>query len=466
MALAVYFVLEGQLNADEGFYLLASRLVRDGFRPYQDFGFTQGPVLPYINVPWLEVFGYSLIGQRFANLCWMGLSIALGVWGLARRKSWTCAILFVAALLGAPSWIAFAVKGKTYAFAGLCVLTAILALLSKQRLWFRWLVFGIAAALGVGSRYPVAGFFLPAGIGLLLLTLGWRARVVAGVWMIFCAGFGLYFAAADDWSNFVFWTAQFHRAVLFHQAIAHRLADAFRYAPAVWLVCIYGLGQALRAGTRTETIAIGSLLAGTLGTLCGSAAFAEYVMPFVPASAWLAAGIVADGAPKLPKIASIGLIAFIPLAGWNLPPALSKDVAAQSLEATAFLRAHVAWGAAAIGTMPEIPIAAGLKVPPAVAMGKYGVSEDFPAEIARRRHILTPADLCELLAKPSIQAVVLSPTLNWNYSTSVPSYRALSNSAQTQILAALKRGFRVGYANDFYVVLLRGATQPQDNNAR
>lgn len=42
------FILLGQANADEGWYLYASKLVYSGQYPYRDFAFTQTPLLPYI----------------------------------------------------------------------------------------------------------------------------------------------------------------------------------------------------------------------------------------------------------------------------------------------------------------------------------------------------------------------------------------------------------------------------------
>ncbi len=45
---AIAFLLYGRLNADEGWYIYASRMVYDGYIPYRDFAFTQMPLLPYV----------------------------------------------------------------------------------------------------------------------------------------------------------------------------------------------------------------------------------------------------------------------------------------------------------------------------------------------------------------------------------------------------------------------------------
>src|SRR5688500_14780337 len=101
-ALALWFVLHGVLNADEGFYLAASNLVSQGYQPYHDFGYTQAPLFPYVNLIWLDVFGHTLAGQRLAGLAWTLLMLASGITWLKRRFSWGVAALFVVLLLGAP----------------------------------------------------------------------------------------------------------------------------------------------------------------------------------------------------------------------------------------------------------------------------------------------------------------------------------------------------------------------------
>ena len=50
----------GDLNQDEGWYLLAARNVSDGKLPYRDFAFTQGPMLPVVYslaTPFVAKFG-------------------------------------------------------------------------------------------------------------------------------------------------------------------------------------------------------------------------------------------------------------------------------------------------------------------------------------------------------------------------------------------------------------------------
>ena len=48
VSFSLVFVFRGELNADEGWYLYAGKLVYQGWMPYHDFAYTQTPLLPYI----------------------------------------------------------------------------------------------------------------------------------------------------------------------------------------------------------------------------------------------------------------------------------------------------------------------------------------------------------------------------------------------------------------------------------
>ncbi len=52
------------VDADEGFYLLASRLVLEHKVPYRDFYYNQTPLVPYIYGLWMKLFGISWFSAR------------------------------------------------------------------------------------------------------------------------------------------------------------------------------------------------------------------------------------------------------------------------------------------------------------------------------------------------------------------------------------------------------------------
>jgi 4-amino-4-deoxy-L-arabinose transferase-like glycosyltransferase len=61
------------VNGDEGFYLLASRLVLMHKKPYLDFSYVQAPLLPYIYAGWLKIVGLSWASARLLSVLTTGL---------------------------------------------------------------------------------------------------------------------------------------------------------------------------------------------------------------------------------------------------------------------------------------------------------------------------------------------------------------------------------------------------------
>ena len=487
IALALFFILHGVLNADEGFYLAASHLVSQGYRPYHDFGYTQGPLFPYLNLPWLELFGHSLAGQRLAGLSWTIVTVGLGAAWLKRDRSWGSATLFVVLLLGAPVWLAFAVKGKTYAFAGLAVVVGVVAVLSSRPNWLRWLVFVVAAALGAGARLPVAGFFAPGFIGMLMLTPGWRARIGASVFTAGCAAAVLMATAGGDWDRFVFWTMGFHRDSSFYIPVWTHFVDCFRFGPVLWVFAVMTGYAAIKSlslragdGDRSEILAglprpagracndnawmgdaiaqlivLGSLLIALVVNLSASTTYAEYIFPFIPAVALISAPIAGDLLGRCSLIVRAIILVAAVTVGWNYPPEYSPNVLLHAGQAEAFLRANVPPGSIVACSMPEIPVAAGSRIPLPMAMGKFGITEDFSPALAQDRLMMTPSSLQEILNNPATKALVGSPSYNWNFFWSLPSYRVLSKTAQEEIRATIKTYYRLEFINEEYVVYLR-----------
>ena len=52
------------IDGDEGFYLLASRLVTKHKAPYLDFFYTQAPLLPYVYGLWFQLTGFTWLSAR------------------------------------------------------------------------------------------------------------------------------------------------------------------------------------------------------------------------------------------------------------------------------------------------------------------------------------------------------------------------------------------------------------------
>jgi 4-amino-4-deoxy-L-arabinose transferase-like glycosyltransferase len=129
------------------------------------------PLQFFVQVPWIEVFGFGLITMRMFAICW-GL-IALLAW---TRIAFLLSGSIVAALLTAlflacdyqfDSQMALArMDAMAVAFATLAIL-AYLELRNKRFLWA--VVLSQAAVVACGLTHPTAG--VPAFVAVLVLTL-------------------------------------------------------------------------------------------------------------------------------------------------------------------------------------------------------------------------------------------------------------------------------------------------------
>src|SRR5580700_4832555 len=59
LLLFAFIALHRFIDADEGAYLLASRLILLHKKPYVDFFYNQAPLLPYIYAAWMKLAGVS-----------------------------------------------------------------------------------------------------------------------------------------------------------------------------------------------------------------------------------------------------------------------------------------------------------------------------------------------------------------------------------------------------------------------
>ena len=453
--LSWFLLNHGRLNADEGFYLLASRVVRQGFRPYQDFGFTQPPLLAYADIPWLEVFGYTLGAQRLAGLAWTFVALGSGAIWLKRHHSLGTAAIFLVVLLGSPGWLAFCAKGKTYAFGGMWVLFGIMALVADGRIWLRWLVFLSAAGFAIGTRLPLAAFFVPAGIYLLIVTPGWKQRGCALGGTLLFAALELVWISAGSWDNFLFWTVQYHRLSAFDNSIQTRLIDSLRLAPGVWLLTTWATFLVVRARAWKLFFALFCCWTSFAVNLSTSATYAEYLVPFIPAAVFVSVPIITRNAERMSRWLWAGLVLILLGSGWNLPPEYSKDILVHAKEAEAFLKDHVPRGSQVAASVPEVAVAAGLRVPLPMAMGKFGLTEDFTEGVAAKRLLLSPATLLEIIQDRQTRAIVLSTFDNWNFRWSVPSYKKISDRSEEIMWSTIGLHYDLAYKNDYYVILLR-----------
>lgn len=162
-------LIMGDLNQDEGWYLYAARLVSEGWMPYRDFAFTQGPVMPLVYALFDDFVDAQGVGGGRLVTWLLGFASALVAYRLADAMGGRAAGTMALALLLLNVYHSyFTTIVKTYS---LCSLLIVLGFWSFHRgwrgatgAWFALAAFIFAAAaatrLSTGALLAVAGLWL------------------------------------------------------------------------------------------------------------------------------------------------------------------------------------------------------------------------------------------------------------------------------------------------------------------
>lgn len=140
----------GDLNQDEGWYLLAARSVSEGKLPYRDFAFTQGPMLPVV---------YSLAQPLVAKF------------GVAGGRAFTMALGVLAALFA--TYLAGRIATPRHAHVARAVALTLIAL-NVYHSYFTTIV----------KTYSLCALFLAAGFFVLSFVTekrGWTFAALGGL---------------------------------------------------------------------------------------------------------------------------------------------------------------------------------------------------------------------------------------------------------------------------------------------
>jgi 4-amino-4-deoxy-L-arabinose transferase-like glycosyltransferase len=152
------------VDADEGFYALAGVLVIDGEVLYEDFFYTQMPLLPYVFGAWLWLFGenwYALraLGAVLTLATAAILYVHIRLW--TRNRGWG---LLAVGLFGLSSLVlGWFTIGKTYALSAGLLLGgyALVAGPERGRRSAAWLACGFLLGLAIDTRLLFAAAVIP-----------------------------------------------------------------------------------------------------------------------------------------------------------------------------------------------------------------------------------------------------------------------------------------------------------------
>lgn len=227
LALLIHYLLlafSRRIDADEGYFLYAARLVQQGQTPYADFFFPQLPLIPYLWGGALKLFGLTWPSARILAAL-LAAASALVFWRLARRGAAHpgVALGLLAAYLTSDAGLEWAAVVKVYTPATLFLMLAWLCgpfSRSGARGGWSWVGLGFFSGLALLTRLTV----LPV-LGLLALAAFWHLRgslkeaIRPALW--YCAGL-LPSAAALLW----LWALAPH-AFLYDNWIYHSLGKPY-----------------------------------------------------------------------------------------------------------------------------------------------------------------------------------------------------------------------------------------------
>jgi hypothetical protein len=327
IAMYVFAAWFGNLNQDEGWYLYAARMMSEGKRPYRDFFFTQGPVMPFVYGLFFKLWSIGgVLGGRVLTAL-LGLAGCCFSAGLARRavpaqRAAEAAVIAFALTACNLYHVYFTTIPKTYALAS-CLLLGGYWLLSLCLPRYRrtcscmscmWaLPAGLLAAAAAGTRLSM-GALLPVTVLGLIFT--WRKTGAAFFWFALGGGIGLVlvygpavlFAREQFIFSQTFHTARGGGGLMFVAGSLSRILRA--YLPLAVLVVGYALFL-FRLGGRGEMRAdneeadnngafwpwlwMASFCAVFVLQMCSPYPYDDYNVPVMGLLAAVLAGLIVNG---------------------------------------------------------------------------------------------------------------------------------------------------------------------------
>lgn len=449
LVLSLSNVWLGSLNQDEGWYLMAARLVHGGALPYRDFAFTQGPVMPVVYAlltPLIERGG--LLAARLATVL-LGWLTAVTAAALAARlvppRHRRAAVCLTWTLVSINVYHAyFMAIVKTYALSGLLLMAGFYLLCGARAQPSRWRLIVAAAALmfAAGARISLVAVLPVLWLGLWLERRAWPAA-----WLWFGIGglaaallvFLPFAAVAPEglWFGMVEYHAGrspggFAAAMVLKAGFVSRVVQAYFVAVAAGLalladqLCFDRAGAANRACRPAIPAALLKAAAGSLALVTFVHALSPFpyddyqVVLYAPVCALLAAAIVrriGDGDDDASRMRFVVLL-FLAVATfasfaspinqdwfisgrdriwWRVKPQSDLRTLRMAANRISALYDDATTGRELLTQDPYLAIEAGCTMPLVMAMGPFSYFPDMTTERARRLRVMNRELLIDTL---------------------------------------------------------------------
>ncbi len=447
---SVLFVIFGRVNADEGWYLYAGRLVYAGQRPYQDFAFTQTPLLPCLYGLFQKLFFQSIYLGRITTVIFSVTAFLLSI--RVAGKHGGSAASGITAMLGATFTygLYFQSITKTYALTTLFFLLAFYALSSNSKRELKFILASVFALLATLTRLSALFFAMPVLLYAFLVS-GIRSRVT--ILALCLAAFSwvavLAFPNPDAavWGLVTYHTSQWGGASVAERVLRilfFRIPELWAAYPAYFIVygVLAGLGFRAMASRKKRPWVVMVVIAGSclfaVPNLTTGGFGTEYFVPLIFLSfpiAGIAISKLLDFMGRIPRMAvttalisalALGMIRggypFLAISDGHPPVEKIRDVASIVSENTSpsdtLFVMEALW----------VAVESGRQAVPNAAMAQFSYLATDP-RTADRLHLMNGQIICRYFSDRVPKMVILTD-IDWGILRSATEYECIVDSLE------------------------------------
>ena len=204
------------VDGDEGYYLLASKLVLEGQSLYNDFVYSQMPLLPYVYGCWMKIFGVSWLSARLLSALFavlLGSMLYLHIVHLFGKRIMGLLAVFLYTFCGL-TFGSFTIA-RTYSLSTLLLFGSYIMLCQRAESFrtYRYLLSGLLFGLAVDTRLFFMGATPAFIIGIFQFEKEAKRRFASLAWFLFGIGIALlpnlFFILANP-ENYLFNNIGYH----------------------------------------------------------------------------------------------------------------------------------------------------------------------------------------------------------------------------------------------------------------
>lgn len=459
---AYYAIKNATVTTDESFYIIAAQKAISGHIPYRDFGYTQAPILPYINGFFLNIFGFEQQVQRVINMCWGYLAILIGMIFVSKLRGLMACFIYGWVLLSSPYWIGQNYIA-TYGLTNFLMTATGIVFCSSLQFNKKVILFSIFGSLAIGCRLTVAPAIIILWAFLILEGSDYRQKIKT--FFIFIAvllAILLPFFIASPY-NFIYWNIGYHIIATIHRRIFY---EHVLGSPSIFLMISFAIPLAFILKKKLTSPEVALLLAaivGIISQMIPKISYACYSMFF--ATMAVIGGVIILSDFKWKKYIYLILIAFpliylTPLNPFNhlpLPVSLFLDDKWNDtrIETVKFLKANTQVGDLILTPNPIIAIEANRDTFHGMEMGWFGITDEMDETTARKLNFMHYNELLNIVWSQKAKAIIFDNSLSQaNFITSCPSFAMVKSENYKAFIYLLEKYYQVVYEQEQLFIMM------------